>query len=352
MTLLKGLFRKKKTITYIIIFNILFCAMFLLISFNNYYHEMYDKLMYETSSLIMISKNNHDQELQDEKLVKSYTRVLGLEINTNEFINSELNFDELIYYDNKVIAMPASSCNVSLDSNEVILAFPQHENDKDIFTNYYDKNIEFKNNGASIPLYIKDFKTPKTNPYMCISNELFKQLLDNTNNYIYSIVAQDYNAIETLKLKWDTLEDNNFYKIISSTYQGTEEANEYRYFYEIMDTLNTVNVIFLIIFVIIIIFVLKDLISDEEKDILLLKQIGFNKWQNTWVILKSFIVLDLFILILSILISMFIVFMLNWIFKFSLRLFIINLWTFLLAFILIVELFLIIIYENKNNTLC
>ena len=114
--------------------------------------------------------------------------------------------------------------------------------------------------------------------------------------------------------------------------------------------LEIANIVSLIVFLIVLLFVSKDLVSDEENNMLLLKQVGYNMMQNILNSLKNVFVLDFLSVMSSSIIYILLIGVLKLIFKISLTFLS---WTFItlyFSFIFIIEsLFLIGTLKNLKR---
>lgn len=371
MILLKGFLRKKKTRIYSKIFIIISTIIFLLNGLNNYIVAEADKMNKETTSLILFSKENRENLLKKEKMVKAYKRALGFDVGldndiiyksqvredgssykmTDEDNEAKLYWDSLLYED-VILAFSASSCKVSLDDNEVILNLNPDYYNPEYLSNYLNQEITFKYKNQGMALIIKNILDSSKFNYICISDSLYNDLIFKDANYIYDIEATNHKSQQKLKNKWADLEDNDFFKLDLTTYQNSEEAaNRSDLLDNMVVMLEIANIVSLIVFLIVLLFVSKDLVSDEENNMLLLKQIGYNMMQNILNSLKNVLVLDFLSVMSSSIIYILLIGVLKLIFKISLTFLS---WTFItlyFSFIFIIEsLFLIGTLKNLKSS--
>lgn len=181
-------------------------------------------------------------------------------------------------------------------------------------------------------------------PCVCISDNLYNSLLPKEENYIYYVELARYNSLDKIQEKWDDLKKNNVINYTSGQVYKDDELGMDEQLMNIIDTLKIVDIICLTIFCIIIVIVIKDLVSDEQKDILILKNIGYNKIQNIFNILKNILIFDVIVLMTSLLISAIIVMIINSILKFNLEILNYNFICYSFIGALLTELFFCIIY--------
>lgn len=373
MLLLKSFFRHKKTIIYLQVLCIITIILLLLNGINSFINNELDHLKHENSSLIMFSLNNHNQLLEKETEITSYNRILPLTqgrdnniIYTPKYIEledgsiayesidySKIEWKRLIYDEENypyILTFPASYCNVTLNDNEVILALEEDLDYRlEYKDNYLDNNIYFQYQNQELKLKIKNIIEPKTFKYICISNNIYNNLIVNEEKYIYLINTKNYLDIEKLEDKWQDLEDNDFYSINTNIKYDTIETNDKETsLSNLSNMLRIANFISFIIFTIIAIFVIKDLISDEEKNINLLKQLGYNKTQIMKSTLINMLVLDIIILLISQIVSLILSIILNTLLDLNIQVFSIKLLFSIIVFIILFEfIFLIKPVNNK-----
>ncbi len=375
MILLKAFFRKKKTNIYIKIFCIIFIVLFILNGINNYIDNELNKLKQETTSLIMFAQHNHDDLINKEPKVDTYNRMLSMnqgdnseiiympEIITNtdgsksykeEIDYTKLNWQRLIYDTNLypyIFTFNSSYCNSNLNDKEVILALDEEKDyRKEYINDYINNEINIKHNNEEYNLIIKDIITPKTFNYICISNNLYNNLIQKEEKYIYNIKLKDYKDLKEIQNKWQSLEDNDFYNISISNYFSEIDMQErIKTLEKLVKMLKIGNIISTIIFFIITSVTIKDLIEDEKEEILLLKQVGFNNYKNLKIILKKLTIFNIIIFTFSILIFDIIVLIINKAFTFNIELFNLKYFIFTSVFIFIIELFFSTTIIMKKN---
>lgn len=374
MILLKGFFRKKKTIIYIRIFSIIITILFLLNGINNYINRELDRINYESSSLIMFSLNNHEDLLKEESRVVSYKRILPLSKGTDNDIiytpkliekedgsiayesidYSKIDWNRLIYDSENypyIFSFPASYCDIDLKDSEVILALVEDDDYRAEYKdNYLNNSISFQHNDKKLNLNIKNIIEPRNFKYICISDNLYNELLKEEDKYIYLINAKDYTTLEELKNEWQDLEENDFYSIENNiVYNDIETSDKKTSLSNLAAMLKIATIISFIIFSIIAIFVTKDLITDEEKDILLLRQVGFNKKQIITSTFKKILLLDIIVLIISLVASLLLSTLLNILLNLSIQILSLNLLLSITIFIILFEFIFLLNSLSKST---
>ncbi len=350
MVFLKGFLRKKKTNIFIVILSALLTSLFLINSFYNNYKTLYDGFMNEHSDFILFSQEDYTDQLTKEQSVESFIRALDFEIidyNIEESSDTlESIYDNLKISSNTILAFPDSYCKVKLKKNEIVLAMPNFELNKDAIKKHINQNINFKHNTKKINLSIKDIIEAKATPYTCVSEQDYNEFLKEETNNIYSLNIKTYYDANELEMKWDTSDYNGSVKIIHNTYLKENDTNDYRYYTELIDDLKLINIISSIIIFFVLIFAIKDLINEEEKDILMLKELGFKSSIINLITFEKIILLDIIITFISIAVSIIISSILNNLCNISLKIVTYELFIFIFI-ILIIELIFIVIRNKK-----
>ncbi len=307
MILQKAFFRKKKNHIYLFILCILFSTTILINNIKQNYKENYDNIQYEHTSFLLYSKTNQINLINKEKGIESFYRIISLEnVENEESSNNEINSileKELIFHDKKIHAFPdnlKNYCDIDLNDNQTLLMFSKNEEN---INNLLNKKIVLKNAIKPINLEVIDIKKTKSAPYICIAEELFNELLKSEQDYLYSIKTKKYSNNQKLKEKWSSLDEQGEIDIISSIFLDSNTTEQIRYYESLLNKIDIICKISTIIFIFIIIFVIKELLSEEEQDILILKHIGYNKIQNISNIVKNILLLNLIVYIISFIIS-------------------------------------------------
>ncbi len=369
MIFIKSFFRKSKIKIYLTIFVVLLTALMTIFAFNEYYNRLLDNMIFDHSEIIMISTENHDEELENESGITSYYKALDFQngadndiiympngqingtsatVEENEDSKNKISWQNL-YFRDCILALPASLINMDIDDNSVILATNDYDYKSDIISSIIGKKIEFKYNDKSISLVVNDIIMPKKSPYIYISDNLYSKLATEMTSYHYVINTLNYFEYERLSDKWENLEKNNFYRLETSLYlKNQSDSDKSTHFREMVEFLNIISIISSIIFAIIVILIIKDLVNDENKYNLLLKQVGYNKLQNLMINLKSLLLFDLIIFILAFIFSFLILILLNNIFGFTFQIYDLKCNFIIIAIVLFFEVLFNIAYFSKN----
>ena len=353
MILLKGFFRKKRTKNTIMIISIILTILILINSFKNYSSNLYNEIQLNSQSFIVFSNKDYNNVINSSKLVKSSYRALTFNPSKdNEIIKTSTNDDYILTWNNLLIhdiilAYSSSYCDNSIPDDEMILGLDEEYYNKEELIN---KEINFKYNDKNLTLKIKDLNQIKGHNYICISDNLYDQLIKEEKNYIYTIEPYNYTDIDRLPSLFSDLNKDNFYGILNIERPMNEEnINAIEYLQNIIGVFNVINIIFLIVSFIILIFVIKDFLLGENKEIVLLKQVGFNRFQNITNLFIKVIFLDIAILIMTLILIFFILFLLHFIIKIPFNIINIKGFILILLLIIIVELISCILNFSKKN---
>ncbi len=368
MILLKGFLRKKKTKLYIRILSLLFVVLFLLKGFSLYTKELFDEFKYKHTSFLAFARTDQENRIKKEKGITSYRRALTFDIGLdNDIIYSpplKINGTAVEYaepidttkivwnrltYNDTILAFTASSCNKNLSNNQVILALDEKDYEANYKDNFINKEIIFKFNNEELKLIVNDFLDAKTFNYICISDNIYNELLPNNENYIYEINTMSYKDLTEIQNNWTELK-NDFYSLEHpEKYKEVDESNKEIYLNNMVSMFNIVDIISLIIFFVLVIFVIKDLVTDEEKDILLLKEIGFNKRQSRINSLRNLFVLDGIAFLISFVICDLLTFIINSIFYINIEWMTIKSFMQISIFVFFVEVVFTMICTRENS---
>lgn len=367
MILLNEFLRKKQTKSFIKILTILLCIMFLLFKLDEAVKQYFDNYEYSIRAFLMSDNIPRDDILKKEKGIKEFKRALSFEKGLdNDVIYSpafivngtaveyaeerdptriEWNF---LKYEDDILAFPASYCGNKLKENEAILFLSDKSYNQEYAKNYINKEITFKYQGQEVPLVINSIQEPPVYNHICISDSLYNELLQKEKKYMYDIKTVDYKTQEELIEKWNKTIKSDSCKIHHPVrYKDVKSSEKANFLSNIISLLNVTNFISKIIFLIVVIIVIKDLITEEEKDISLLKHIGYTKLQNFTNSLKNMLVLDLIILTISTVLSFLIILAFSIVTKLNFELFNFNFMLILATFIFIIELIYTIMYIKK-----
>lgn len=354
MLLQKAFFRKKNVKIYIIIISALFSVILLLNSYKKYFDRLSSEFMNEHTISVIYTNKDNSSLIENDERINFYQRIINFEeendntiiLNPPRASNGNVekgDYSSLLYWDNlefndKILVFPASYINKSLEDNEAILVTSDYDAKEEFIDNYIGENIKFNYNSKKIILKIQEVMKPNSISYVCISDNLYSKLLEEEENYIYYVELKEYSYLEDIQEEWKEQINNNKITIESYSYFKDEELNMSENYQNIINILKIANIITIVIFYLIIIITIKNLVMDEYKDIILLKQIGYNKIQNTLNFLKNIILFDLIAIFISIVIYTLIVVAFNLIFDFELGIFNYLFILLLIAPILMIEL--------------
>jgi len=327
MLLQKAFFRKKNVRIYIVILTVLFSVVLLLNGYKKYYEKLSKDFM--SNHLVLVIKANKDNKdlIENEDKLKSYQRILSFDEEKDNSIilnppitkgkgvekgehSSKLYWDSL-EFNGKVLVFHASFIDKILEDNETILVTNDYNTKSEFINDYLNETINFNYHDEKISFKVKEVVEPISIPYICISDNLYNDLLTNEEDYIYYGELKEYSYLEDIQKEWEKEIKNNEIMVESLSYFKDEELNMNDNYQNIINILKIANIISMIIFYIIIVITIKNLVIDEHKDIILLRQMGYNNKQNIFNILKNLILLDLITTLLDLIIYILIIFIFN-----------------------------------------
>ncbi len=257
---------------------------FILVFVNVYVRSEYEKIELNISKFIIHGKENHDELLSNTKNVVSYERLLtfypGLDndivytpavtVNpngstTNTIDESKLSWNDLKAFERDFIyTTKASTCNEKINKDEIVIKLSHLQDNVSKFLN---KDISFKYNGELINFKIKQINSSKYYSFVCIADELYDELLEKEENYIYDVKFDSYKNLQKYREKWLKLENNDFYGLSVSSYSSIDIQSKENKLNDFIDFLNYLNVISALLFLIlVIVFIVKLLLNKLNKE--------------------------------------------------------------------------------------
>ncbi len=280
-------------------FLIILSYFIILILTNFLVRNEYDKIQNDTSALIIYGEENHQDLLENTKGISSFRRSLSFSsgqdndiIYTPELVNNsdgstsykenhddeKLNWNYFYDNDNKkiILTYKASTCNMDLAKDEVAILLYEQNYNKEKLPNFLNKEITFKYNEKLIPLKIKQITNLTIYPHICISDELYDELIKTEKSFIYDIECDNYNAYKKIKYNWQDLENNSYYEISNPAVNLTVEiSNKISFLGDLIEYIQILNIVsVIIIFVLFVNMIIKSL---QRR---LNKEIGDTTWEK------------------------------------------------------------------------
>lgn len=335
MLLLKAFFRKKTVKIYLIIMCAIIICIMTLFNFINYFNFMIDEINTRNSIALVSSKVDHYQELIDSGKIKDIKRTLLLTPDKSydtisilperfcvagakecNIINSaEVNVDQELI-DSGVILVTWKWLQIFNESNTVV-AFPsqQIKNNNEIslgvskdYINYTDalerifqKPIGFYNQILPIEFTISNVHDSRW-PELLISNELYAEMIKNDEYFSYILSFKSNDEAEKIFSLLKNQDKTNDLTVLQSVHFRDEDANTLRFFESIVEIMTIVTYVVVLILIFVSINVIKNMISDNNKSLLLYKKMGYNQFQIKKTLLVQLGILIFITLVLSFLI--------------------------------------------------
>lgn len=331
MNELKAFFRKKSTKIYFVIITVLIIMTILLYSFKQFFHDGINQEYDRTSVYVTYKEKDYFDLLKQEKDIKKIQRALLLfpdylgdlfKETATESLDEEtglygINRDYLIwqnfqYYPNEEIIVYPNSYrpNLKLETNEIAISIHNGLDNK--FKEYAQTiiNKTFKmhdHNNNYYEFKIKD--TYESGLYeMIISDELFNEIIKEDGYYVYSLKINSDNNKFDLNQKMQ----NNNIKYIDNTVNDYELISSYT---DLETIFNYLIKGVICIFAIVLIISIRNMTSDEARQLRLLRLIGYNSLQTKALLVIEIISLSIISVISAICLSLIIGVAINTVFN-------------------------------------
>lgn len=245
----------------------------LLLLCNVYFRSEYDNLKKDTQALIIISNEDPIDLINNATGITSKKRALsfyqgedndiiyspeiiyypnGAASYAEEVDDSKLLWSDISNIHNFIYAFSASDCNIELNKNEVILQIHGIDEKYNKLSNFLNKEISFKHNDTLILFNIKEIKEADIYEHICISDELYNELLTNEEKYIYALRFDKYKNFENTQNNLLSIEQerNLLLDFPSKNYDNSNKESNLG---NIIDFITILNWISIVIFIILII---------------------------------------------------------------------------------------------------
>lgn len=361
MLLLKGFFRKKSTIIYIIIYSIIFSAIisiFSLIKFN----EEYLKSVYSKTSFLMVtsSKECYDEIKDNKNVVKierfiifepdnecttfkhsSYTVVTNdsiIDYNSGQIGDSRLAWEDFMEFD-YIMIFSDKEKDFKLKDNEIALSLSGIENvNQDVKNNLIGKNLTFIYNNQKEEFKIQNYYN-SVNKEMTIPDNKFNELI-NYSKYSYKVYVDDYlNLGESISNLKDSINTEDVEVDGIQSVNALEEGDRVFQARDLIDLFKIISFFSIIIIVIIFIIVSRNVYVDEKKIAKIERVIGFNKLQTKKLSFLKVVTLNFSSFIIAIIISTIINFLVNTFVNFTMPVLNLDIIFFIFVYLVILTVF-------------
>lgn len=375
--IVKSFFRNRIVKIYIIILTIVISSLFVLSSFINYYQKLQDELFVNRNIIIATSKEDIYKKLAKIKNLtnvkkravllpdKTYNIIVDSQYTLTDSSGNVLDeyktdekdyefkitWDKLFVSDFDYILVSSSDDNrdYDLNDNEILIGLPTIW--KDYFSEYpefyLNKNVGFKTtSGEQIEFKIIDLYESHF-PQLIVSSALYDKLIKQQSFNTYIMNALSYSESNDIVKKINTFDDNSefFGTTFECSYEGFE-SNTISSIDDLIGVLKLVSYIIVFIFVILIFIIIKNLLSDLNKNVQLEKKLGFSKKRIKINIAIRLLSLLIGSACLSLILSLIIVFAINCIFKLDIILF--NYQFFIKIYLIVCLITILTVFFKKN----
>ena len=343
--IIRSFFRQKRTKIYIFIITILLIFSSLLFAAIRYLDKVNNEKYYAISLFyIESSKIDYNQLSNSDDFINIH-KALKFRYDDDIFKQEDLGEFEL---DNMVLVYADENNKYNLKDNEVIIIFNRnsYDNNESRFKESLNQNIKFYFKDEDIILKIKKFE--KDNRSKLI---ISKTLFDNLNlEYENNIYTTNFKS-EDLADKYNYSQFFNYEDIYLNL--DTETASNFIYRENLKNNLKIVQYATLIcigVFILLLIVVNKNIISDLKNNLILEKRLGYNNYQISINILKRLSTLHLICYFITLIVTLTAIISFNIFFNNKIDFSCIIKITILMILILISDLLLSLIVNNKSNT--
>ncbi len=377
MILIKEFFRKKTIKIYSIIICILLVSIILLLNFAGYYDKLFNELYQENSALIMISREDHYNELIKYDFITSFEKALiftpdyeyknlgraGYEIQMDGNIvgteegtisTSKANWEDFVLYGlgkDNIIVYKDNNLETNLNNNEIALSFtPAIEHKEATLPELINQEIGFYFNNNKVKFTISTFYESVL-PGVVVAEEVFKELEKDSNLYVYKMSTNDYKKASDLEIKLKEFENNSDYNITLIRAYDAEVGENIEKLESTAQILQFTSYLAIIMFTIIFILLINNIIKDENKYIMVKRMIGFNKIKIFIIITTQLIILCTLALLTSIVISIMLNLFINNLFNFNLDIINVNYVLKIYLFIIMTTVVLCLFDKTTNKNL-
>ena len=254
----------------------------ILITANIYCRTEYDNLNNKNQALIITSKSNPSNLINNAEGIVSQKRALtfypgednDIIYSPKVIINSDgsqsyenvdktkLLWQDLLADNNIIYTLSSSDCNTSLNKDEVILQLHWVDESSSKITNAVNKEIVFKHNETLIPLKVKEIKEADIYNHICIADELYNELLETEENYVYALKFDKYKNFQNIEENWrNSTDEETLHISVPSKSQDT--SNKKGILGDIIDALSILNIISIVILAIIIVTIIVDIFNKK-----------------------------------------------------------------------------------------
>lgn len=336
MITLKSFFRKKSSKIYLFILVVLLLAYFLFMSLIAYFTNMQDEIYSDYSEVVIINNQDIYDELVKIENLDNIKQSFAFEENKDydvftdasyrifdnegNLVDSHENVEDKVIWevlereqlDDFVIVLPARDFNYELRNDEIIIAITDFwfdSYDESYFTKmlnqkigfiYLDDNIEFK--------ILDVIRSDKS--FLIISDDLYDKLINQKKLYVYTANITSMREESRIKNSLLDLVDNDAIVSVASYYKN-DASDNLSELYDLIDILKLISYISIVVLLVIFLIIIKNVISDAKKNLMLDKKLGFTKIQIKIKVFEELATLLFFAFVISISIYFILIFFLN-----------------------------------------
>lgn len=335
--ILKSFWRKKTTKIYLIMLTSLFLTINMLFIAKEYVAILKERQYLKISLVENISKKDNIEILEKDKNIHNIKRTMKLRL-----ING-LKGD--IFINHEFFTYRGKDTKYKLNDNEVIIRLSSLDyiNKYPLIEEYKNKQLTFSWNDETVTLTVKDIISDNKRTELIISDNLFSQYVNKSNEYNYTF------SFTSTEKYYEFLNNRDRPEIGEVTMWDIETAIEYeeRMMLEACSKFLNISIYSIdIIFLVIIFIVNKNIISDFSKNIDLEHKLGFKNKKIKLNTLKCLLTLHIASFMIILILNTLVISIVNLIIKANINVFDIKIYYIFMVVILIIDLLLCIIRKK------
>lgn len=372
MELLKGFFRKRKTIIFTAIFSVVFLGILFLFSFSKYYDDLLDNYIQTNSYISFVSQKDYSSDILKMKSVRSVKKGILLlpdysyntlsknmnidekDMNNNNqddyFEDSNIYWDLFLLNDEYTDVYLDSDFNYKLSKGETIILFPfeiLNNSQQDTINKMKNKKIGFNTiNGDKVELkIINTYDFP--NATILVSKEDYDILKSKMAIYSYRINTTNYKFLDQTRKELLDLEHEDNFGVLERSYASDESYRQQ--LVSLILFLKIGNYVAISLMFITFVVICNDIIKEERKNIYIERMAGYNKLQVCKQLLLNILLLLSLSIFIAVLLSIFGFTLVNLIFDLKISVFDISIILQVIKIIFVIFIFELFIFFFQIN---
>ncbi len=325
MIWIRSFFRKTTTKVYFFVLCFLFIGIYLLNSFTNYYTNLLNNAFRENTVLYVIGQNDYYNTIFQYKSAESIQDALIFtpnyecktlarqgqiiqDMTTGSIISntpseelSRLTWEELavIQKGNRIFVLASDE----LKENEIRLSLNIQVSYDIPLTELNNEPLDIKYNGTEYNFVIKEIVNSRF-PEIYISREKFNEIKENSTVYAYKVIMNSYYDAQNIVKKLNEKEQNSDFYVSLNRVENQNDKYNMSGLIEMTDILRMVSLVAIIVLILVFFVIIKNIISEEKGRMRLQYSLGYNQNHSKIIVFKELLILLIFVILISLFISM------------------------------------------------